>query len=298
MVQPLYYYVDPEDPRAPPQEMWDRMSASEREHVCQMLPAEVPIEIMAPEGDLHREAKEETLDALGKHFKKCGRRVYLSSELAVFYPDKKRIVPDVIAILDVDPKPRNKWVVSEEGKGVDFALEIHLAGDKAKDHERNVERYAGYGVAEYFIFDRGLNALKGYRLPFAGARSYQPIVPQQGRFHSSVLEVDLSIEEGRLRFYDAGTLLLESDEIIGELEGMVDRLIRERERARLKEAELEAQLDGERKRAEQAEERAEQAEERAEQAEREKEREKARAEENERRVAELLAELERTKKQV
>lgn len=284
MVQPLFYTVDPDDPQAPPQEMWDCMTPAERERVCEMLPAEVPIDIMAPEGDLHREAKEDTLDALGTHYKKGGRHVYLSSELAVYYPGKRRIVPDVIAVVDVDPKPRNKWVVSKEGRGVDFALEVHLEGDKAKDHERNVELYASYGILEYFIFDRGNTTLKGYRLPSPNARAYQPILAQHGRFPSAVLGLELCIEDERLRFYKADTLLLESGEIIGELEEMVDELLEARDQARREEDALRAELDAERARADEERARAEQ--------------ERARADENERRVAELLAEINRLKKLV
>jgi hypothetical protein len=42
MTQPLAFTVDPDDPRAPPQEVWDSMSAEERRRVVDMLPAEVP----------------------------------------------------------------------------------------------------------------------------------------------------------------------------------------------------------------------------------------------------------------
>ena len=40
-----------------------------------------------------------------------------------------------------------KWVVSGEGKDLDFILEVHVAGHARKDLERNVERYAWLGVA-------------------------------------------------------------------------------------------------------------------------------------------------------
>ena len=60
-------------------------------------------------------------------------RVYLSSELAVFYPGEARVVPDVFAVLDVENHPRMKWVVDDEKKGIDFVLEVHVAGDARKD---------------------------------------------------------------------------------------------------------------------------------------------------------------------
>jgi multidrug efflux pump subunit AcrA (membrane-fusion protein) len=52
MVQrlPESYRIDPADPRAPSQEVWDRMTAEERARVVAMLPAEVPIELVVKLG--------------------------------------------------------------------------------------------------------------------------------------------------------------------------------------------------------------------------------------------------------
>ncbi|NUQ79959.1 MAG: hypothetical protein HUU21_41195 [Polyangiaceae bacterium] len=56
MVQrlPTFYRIDPLDPRAPSQEVWDAMTPEERARVVAMLPAEVPWELHPPEGDQHR----------------------------------------------------------------------------------------------------------------------------------------------------------------------------------------------------------------------------------------------------
>lgn len=51
-------------------------------------------------------------------FRKIGRRVYVSSELGVFYPDEPRFAPDVLAVLDVEPGERKSWVVAQDGKGL------------------------------------------------------------------------------------------------------------------------------------------------------------------------------------
>ena len=114
MVQPAFNYaIDLVDPRAPSEEQWARMSPEERAKVVAMLPSDDPLDLMPPpEGDPHRKAKVGTLDALDAFFRRIGRKVYLSSELAVYYPGERRFAPDVLAVLDVEPRERNSWVVS------------------------------------------------------------------------------------------------------------------------------------------------------------------------------------------
>src|SRR5688572_2964910 len=98
---PEMYRIDPVDPRAPSQEVWDAMSPEERARVVAMLPAEVPLELYPPEGDQHRKAKTRTADTLDAFFRRIGRKIYVSSELGVFYPGERRFAPDVLAVLDV-----------------------------------------------------------------------------------------------------------------------------------------------------------------------------------------------------
>jgi Uma2 family endonuclease len=274
------FRVDRADPRAPSQAIWDALSVDERLEVLASLPNEVSIEEMAPEGDPHRKAKEGPLDALRRFFERIGRKVYLSSELAVYYPGEKRFVPDVLGVLDVEPHDRMKWVVSAEGKGLDFVLEVHVEGDKAKDHERNVALYARLGIPEYFIFDRGRLRLKAFRLK-PGAALYEPIIPQAGRYASQVLGLDIVLEGDRLRFFHGTAPLHDADELIRKLDGMVDDLVTKREAA-----------EQGREAAEQGREAAEHGREAAEQ---EREAAEKRADAAERRLAEALAEIERLK---
>ncbi len=63
------------------------------------------------------------------------------------------------------------WVVSKEQRGLDFALENHERGEARKDFETNVERSARLGI-----------------------RKYEPAR------RSSVLELDLAVDEQALRF--------------------------------------------------------------------------------------------------
>jgi Uma2 family endonuclease len=225
------------DPRAPSQEVWDELSESERQRVLDSLPSEIPRAI-PPEGDEHQIPKERSKLTLREFFRRKGRSVYLGSELSVYYPGEAMFAPDLIAVLDVEDHPRRHWTVSDEGRGLDFVLEIHVSGDKKKDYETNVERFARLGILEYFLFDPPHGRLLGYRL-IEGGEAYEPLVPQGGLWRSRVLHLDLSLEEGRLQFSQpGGGTLLDPMEWIDKLRGMVDDAVRRAEAA----AELNAKL--------------------------------------------------------
>jgi len=221
--------VDPLDPRAPSVEAWAGMSAEERSSVCDSLPSEIE-RATPPEGDRHRVPKTRALEALGEFFRRIGRRVYLSSELPVYYPNERVFGPDLIAVLDVEPHERDRWVVSLEGKGVDLAFEVTLAVDAKKDLEENVVRYARLGIPEYFVLDARTTRLLGYRLE-PGASAYHPIVPQRGRWSSRVLGLDLALEGGRVRFFHGSAPLLEASELIARLERMMEELASKKDEA-------------------------------------------------------------------
>ncbi|WP_375771007.1 Uma2 family endonuclease [Archangium gephyra] len=252
-------------PQAPTREEWERMSVEERGQVVESLPGEVTWDEMAmPEGDLHSQAKMETLDVLRGFFSRQGRQVYLGTELPVYYPDERRFAPDMLAVRDVETHPRSKWVVSQEGKGLEWVMEVHVGGDRKKDAEYNVERYARLRIPEYFIYDRARERLEAYRLPTPEASRYERIAAEKGRYRSEVLGLEFELAGGKLRLWAGNALLLQSHELLEE-------------EARLRE---------------QAERRAEGAEQRAEGAEQRAEEETRRREEAERRLAKLQAELE------
>ena len=267
--RPIFFKVDQNDPRAPAQELWDRLTAEQRRAVVAALPSEIPLAM--PEGDYHRVPKEKARESLSEHFRRLGRRVYLSSELPVYYPDEDMFAPDLIAVLDVETHQRDKWVKSEEGKGVDLVLEITFAGNRRKDLKENVARYARLGIPEYFVLDARDQRLTAYRLERPGGSSYQAIVPQGGRWPSEVLGLDLAVEDRRVRFYHGSEPLPAADELIARLTTMVDELLSreedlerqlQTERRRVKEEARRRQA--ERRRAEKAEQRAEQEQQRAE----------------------------------
>jgi len=262
-------------PMAPSAEEWEALSPAERAEVVAELPAEVTYDEMAmPEGDLHFRAKISALDALRGYFSRQRRRIYLAAELPVYYPAEPRFAPDLLAVLDRDDNPRSKWVVSAEGKGLDWVLEVHVGGDRKKDAELNVLRYARLGIPEYFLYDRARNTLAAYRLA-ADARVYTPIVPNQGRYESRVLGLDVQVHKDRLRFYAGTALLLESDELVAQIQELYDDAQRRAEQeARLREQEARLR----------------------EQEARLREQEARRREEAERELARVRAELERLKR--
>ena len=256
-------------PMAPSVEEWAALSPAERKAVVAALPGEVTYdEIAMPEGDRHSKAKIRALDALRGYFTRQRRRIYLAQELPVYYPALPRFAPDLLAVLDVEDHDRDKWVVTEEGKGLHWVLEVHVGGDRKKDAVLNVGRYARLGIPEYFLYDRARNQLAAYRLASPDAEVYTPIVPNHGMYESQVLGLEVQVEGDRLRFYAGTALLLESEELIVRLQTMAD----EAQRRAAEEAQLRAEAEWHR------------------------EEEKRRREEAEQEVARLRAELERLKR--
>ncbi len=263
-------------PMAPSVEEWEALSPAEREAIVAALPGEVTYdEIAMPEGDRHSKAKARALDALRGYFTRQRRRIYFAQELPIYYPAVPRFAPDLLAVLDVEDHDRDKWVVTAEGKGLHWVLEVHVGGDRKKDAELNVARYARLGIPEYFLYDRARNRLAAYRLASPDAEVYTPIVPNHGMYQSLVLGLGVQVEQDRLRFYAGTALLLESEELIVRLQAMAD--------------------DAQRRAAEEAQLR-EQESRRREEAERLRDEAERRREEAEQEVARLRAELERLKR--
>lgn len=226
LAQPAYV-VDPDDPRAPSMDVWACLTETERQAVLDQLPSEAPYELYPPEGDDHREAREEALDELRSHFRRLRRRIYLSSELTVYYPDETRFVPDLLAVLDVEDRKRSKWVVNAERKGLDLVLEIAWSSH-TKDLVYNVERYARLGIPEYFVLDLSRGRLHSFRLA-TGESRYDLALPQGGRWPSAVLGLDLAFAEGRLRFHHGNAELATSAQLLDRANRMLDEVLSKHE---------------------------------------------------------------------
>ena len=259
-------------PKAPAVAEWERLTPAERQHVIDTLPNEVTdAELSPPEGDAHFLGKLGPYDALRTFFKRSGRAAYFACELPVYYPGARRFAPDLLGVLDVEDRERGKWLVTAEGRGLDFVLEVHVGGDRKKDAERTVQLYSSLGIPDYFIYDRGRGQIIGHRLA-EDRKSYRRLVPQAGFYRSEALGLDLGLVDGRLRFFIGGALLPEAAELIARLERLT--------------AELEQKRDAEAERARAEAERAKAVEDRA-------AAETGRADRAEKRLAELEAELAR-----
>ena len=241
-------------PMAPSVEVWEALSPSQRAAVVAALPGEVTYDEMAlPEGERHFKAKVRALDALRGYFTRQRRRVYLAAEMPIYCPAEPRFAPDLMAVLDVEEVERDKWVVSSEGRGLDWVLEVHVGGDRKKDAELNVARYARLGIPEYFLYDRARNQLAAYRLDSPEARVYTPIVPNHGLYESRVLGLEVQVDEDRLRFYAGTALLLESEELVGRVQAMYDAAQRRAKEEALGREEAERLREEEVRRREEAE---------------------------------------------
>jgi Uma2 family endonuclease len=284
-------------PMAPSVEEWEALSPAERAAVVAALPGEVTdAEIAMPEGERHFQAKVRALDALRGYFRRQRRRVYLAAEMPTYYPAEPRFAPDLFAVLDADDTVRDKWVVGAEGKGLDWVLEVHVGGDRKKDAELNVARYARLGIPEYFVYDRARNRLAAYRLASSDARVYTAILPNHGLYESRVLGLDVQVEEDRLRFYAGMAPLPESDDLIARLQVMYDSAQQRADKEeQLREDEQRLREEEQRLREEEQRLRKE-AEQRREEEARLREEETRRREEAEQEVARLRAEIERLKR--
>jgi Uma2 family endonuclease len=242
--------TEPRFPQAPAQEEWDRLSAAEQDRVMAALPPDLTEEEKAlPEGTVHWTGKADAVQVLRSHYDHLHRAVFLAADLAVYNPGAARFAPDVLAVFDVSPHDRMRWVVSHEKKGLDWVLEITVSGDLRNDLERNVLRYAAHGIPEYFIADFSERRVLGYRLG-KGGRSYVPIVPQRGSVPSAVLGLELRMESDRLRFSIGFADLQTPLEAVAKLGRLVDEV---KANAEARVAEQQARAEEERARADAAE---------------------------------------------
>lgn len=212
-------------PVTPSESEWLAMSRQARDrHIERVTAALQREEAYLSEGRPHFRAKVGAVTTLGEHFERIGRHIYLACELPVLYPGEGPFSPDLMAVLDVedpgDADTRTAWVVAEERRGLDLVLEVHYSGNKEKDLVTNVARYARLGIPEYFVYDRRAQKLYGYRLQ---AGRYLSIPDRRGLLRSRVLDLDLAILDGRLRFFANEALIPEGRELLARLEQLMDQ---------------------------------------------------------------------------
>ena len=215
-------------PTTPSTEAWRLMTPAERDRfVAEASAALTAHQEAMGEGSPHSRAKARAWRLLGDFFHRSHRLAYLNSELPVLYPGEEVFCPDLLVVLGVvdpgDVDTRMCWSVTEEGRGLDFVLEIVHRGDRRKDLVDNVERFARLGIEEYFVYDRGRQLLFGWSLPDRSARHYVPIPYRGGGLPSAVLGLVLVINEGRLRFVRDGTPIMGDGELLDQANALLDQ---------------------------------------------------------------------------
>jgi len=236
-----------DDPRLvfPDTATWRALDAAAREAVIdRILGALAEYQELMSEGVRHVRSKVGIAAELDGHFRRSGRRVFVASELGVFYPGEALITPDVMAVLDCDPDIEpDTWVVDDQGRGIDLVIEVRNRGKAHKDLVDAVRDYARRRIPEYFAFDCRRGQLRGWRLGSPDAQSYQPIVPQGGYLPSRVLGLDLAVIGTRLRFFANGAAVPDAAELIARIQAVADRQQLERDEAARERDEVARRLD-------------------------------------------------------
>ena len=163
--------------------------------------------------------------------------VYVSGNSFIYYERGKPgsvVAPDVYVVFGVRKRQRDNYKVWQEG-GItpDFVLEITSKSTEEKDQITKPELYRDLGVKEYFQYDPSGDYLspivQGLRLVNG---NYEPIRPEEVisfdnmRLHSNVLDLDLCLISGELRFKNLQTgefLLTHEEEQQGRIEEKLAR---------------------------------------------------------------------------
>ena len=152
---------------------------------------------------------------LALHFGSPETTVILSELAAGLFVAENREglrYPDLLISFNANPAariPRKGYLIPEQGKPPDFVLEVASENTGEIDEGEKRIDYARMGVPEYWRFDP--SGGDHHSVPLAGDRlvgdKYQPIPvyrTEEGNHwgHSDALNLDLSWENGELRWYD------------------------------------------------------------------------------------------------
>ena len=203
-------------------------------------------EIDYPSGDgrpvgetpLHFKNLSIAVQTLERHFER-EPLVYVWGNMFVYYERgnrHKHVSPDVFVALGVPKdKPREYYLIWEEGHGLDMVIELTSKSTKEEDLEDKMSIYQDeMPVPEYFLFDPKAEyldpPLQGHRLRDG---KYVPIEMVDGRLPSEVLGLHLERDGEWLRFYNraTGRWLPTPEELLFEQKVERERAEAERERA-------------------------------------------------------------------
>lgn len=120
-----------------------------------------------------------------------GRSAYVGADMAIYYSatqarNQDFRAPDIFAVLGVDPRMRESWVVWIEGRGPDLVIEVVSVTSETTDRVTKKAIYqTNLRVPEYFLYDPATREVEGYRLV---GNEYESITPDtDGRLESRVI---------------------------------------------------------------------------------------------------------------
>jgi Uma2 family endonuclease len=158
------------------------------------------------ETDLHRDLMLDLIETLKDWFA-ADPQTYVSGNILLFYEEgnkRKHVSPDVLVVRGIPKHRRDNYLVWEEGKAPDLAIELTSASTRTEDTRGKSDLYRSVlKVPEYFLFDPKAEYLKP---PFQGHRlrrgRYVPIKPVAGRLPSEVIGLHLERDGNQLRLWD------------------------------------------------------------------------------------------------
>jgi Uma2 family endonuclease len=158
------------------------------------------------ETDWHRELMNALIQTL-KVWYAAQSRVYVSANLLLFYEEgnrRRHVSPDVFVVKGIANHDRPNYLLWEEGKGPDVAIELTSSSTRREDTKDKYRLYQDtLRVKEYFLFDPLGDyltpPLQGHRLRRG---QYHPLRAVAGRLPSQVLGLHLERDGRNLRLFD------------------------------------------------------------------------------------------------
>jgi Uma2 family endonuclease len=162
------------------------------------------------ESDSQRKPLTYAVEALDLYFQERAD-VYVSGNLFIYYEEgnpEAVVAPDVFVVFGAPKRDRSTYLLWNEPKAPDFVLEITSRSTRSKDQGVKRGIYAFLGVQEYVQYDPTQEyltpPLKGFQLMGDNYEVMPMTALPDGTMvlHSTVLGLDLRLENGALRFAD------------------------------------------------------------------------------------------------
>jgi Uma2 family endonuclease len=169
------------------------------------------------ETDFHRE-QIDLLIRLLKYWWQERHDFYISGNLTVYYSSQQTrhrefLGPDIFIVLDTEKRDRRSWTIWEEGgKYPNVVIELLSNSTAAIDKGKKKELYQTiWRLPEYYWFHPETLEFAGFRLING---TYEPMTPNEaGRLRSEELDLELGINEGKLRWFTSEGELIPLPEV-------------------------------------------------------------------------------------